>query len=433
MRNKEKEETETIMDKNDGKYKTYRAVVLMALFLLTFGFAQDLISLQTEYFTYKSPVRGYARLEYYLQVSNDKLHFFRDAKQFTAHFTATLYIFDKNNTLLRQQDISQDLTYRSYDKTTSREIVQNLKFNLNIGHGSYRSLIVVTDDTDGSRIKQEGRIDIPDYFDNNFHISTIKLSSRMTLDDFSSHPNLGHFYSFHQPVIAVYYESYLSDNVEALHTSYHIKDENGKTIHGQNESIPTNELNPAFEFNLSTAELASGKYTLEIEQTANGYHAQNETWFVVQQSPIDLRFKDYDTALDELRYLMPKKEMKRLRAVNPKDQQAALNRFWIEHDPLHQRVLNPVMLQYYARLQRVNRMFSRNGHPGWRTDFGMIYVLFGPPDVIYKQRRFNNLDTSRQLWLYKKLHLSFTFISSNYYTDYSLLDKQAIYADYVAD
>jgi len=368
-----------------------------------------------------------------MQIQNKKLHFFRDGTLFVSHFTAILYLFDASNALVRQQDISQDLSYHDFKKTISTEIVQNIKFNLRVKKGIYRSLIVLLDDTDGNVSKKQGKIEIPDYFDNDFHISAIKLSSGLNKNSFDQHPNLGHFYSFQQPVIAVYYESYLTENVESLRTSYMIQDEAGKTLHRFNENLSVNGTRPAFEFKLSAAALPSGKYRLIIEQAANGYIAKNQIGFTVQQSPIDLRFKDYDTALDELKYIAGKEELKRLRSVYPKDQQAALNRFWIEHDPVHRTVMNPVMLEFYARINRVNELFARKGRPGWRTDFGMIYIMFGRPDVVYEQKRFNNQDMSKQLWLYKKLHVSFTFVSSNYFNDYSLLNRQAVYADYVAD
>ncbi len=407
--------------------------IMVLILISSMSFAQNKANLKSEYFTYKSAVKGLARLEYYVQISNEKLHFFREGKHFVNHFTATLYLFDASNTLIRQQDISQDLSYVDFDKTVSTEIVQNLKFNLNISGGRYRSLIVVIDDSDGSRFQQKGYIEVPDYFDTNFHISSIKLSSHMQKAAFDQRPNLDHFYSFQKPEIAVYYESYLMENVEALQTTYRIEDEEGKVIHKFGENLPAMNLNPAFEFKISAASLPSGTYRLKIEQSAEGYHASSQTWFTVQQSPVDLRFKDYDTALDELKYLAGKEELKRLRSVYPKDQQAALNRFWISRDPAHRSVINPVMLEYYARINRVNALFSRKGRPGWRTDFGMIYIMFGRPDVVYEQKRSNNQDVSKQLWLYKKLHLSFTFISSNYFSDFSLLDRQAVYADYVAD
>ena len=42
------------------------------------------------------------------------------------------------------------------------------------------------------------------------------------------------------------------------------------------------------------------------------------------------------------------------------------------------------MDEYYARVQFAEENFSRGSSGGWRSDMGMIFILFGKPDDIQR-------------------------------------------------
>ncbi|MGY8788607.1 MAG: GWxTD domain-containing protein, partial [Fidelibacterota bacterium] len=57
--------------------------------------------------------------------------------------------------------------------------------------------------------------------------------------------------------------------------------------------------------------------------------------------------------------------------------------------------------------------------PGWKTDMGMIYILFGPPDdlEIYNDPLSR---TYSQRWDYYRINKYFDFIDENGFGDYRL-------------
>ena len=61
--------------------------------------------------------------------------------------------------------------------------------------------------------------------------------------------------------------------------------------------------------------------------------------------------------------------------------------------------------RYYRRVKEANAMFT-GYKEGWKTDMGMIYIVFGPPDEVFKK-------SSQEVWRYTKLPglptVSFTF------------------------
>lgn len=79
-----------------------------------------------------------------------------------------------------------------------------------------------------------------------------------------------------------------------------------------------------------------------------------------------------------LYYLMREKEYREMMQIqNPKALKEAIDRFWltnIEDKDVARRVIR----KYYQRVEQANKRFS-NFKEGWKTDRGMIYILFGLP------------------------------------------------------
>ncbi|MDX1636812.1 MAG: GWxTD domain-containing protein [Balneolaceae bacterium] len=77
-------------------------------------------------------------------------------------------------------------------------------------------------------------------------------------------------------------------------------------------------------------------------------------------------------------YLMGDKEYERLMAIDNSDSlKAEIDRFWLKNIGNKSKAKN-VIEMYYSRVEEANKQFS-NFKEGWKTDTGMIYVLFGPP------------------------------------------------------
>jgi len=79
-----------------------------------------------------------------------------------------------------------------------------------------------------------------------------------------------------------------------------------------------------------------------------------------------------------LYYLMDKKHYRKLMSIHNTDSlKNATNNFWmskIGNKSIAQKVSN----LYYQRVVEANKQFS-NYKEGWKTDPGMVYILFGPP------------------------------------------------------
>lgn len=89
-----------------------------------------------------------------------------------------------------------------------------------------------------------------------------------------------------------------------------------------------------------------------------------------------------------LAYLMNRRDYRELMEISDPDSlKRAVDIFWLENLGTT-RVAREVMGLYYQRVVEANMQFT-SFKEGWKTDMGMVYILFGPP--WYVDRRGQNI------------------------------------------
>lgn len=81
-----------------------------------------------------------------------------------------------------------------------------------------------------------------------------------------------------------------------------------------------------------------------------------------------------------LRYITSKQEYEEL--VSSTNKKAGVEKFWMDCTGNQERA-KEVIRKYYNRVQDGNTYFTSYVE-GWKTDRGMIYLIYGAPNVIYK-------------------------------------------------
>ena len=66
---------------------------------------------------------------------------------------------------------------------------------------------------------------------------------------------------------------------------------------------------------------------------------------------------------------------------NNEERDQFIEQFWLRRDPTPDTVENEFKEEHYRRIAYANEHFA-SGIPGWKTDRGRIYIIFGPPDNI---------------------------------------------------
>lgn len=101
--------------------------------------------------------------------------------------------------------------------------------------------------------------------------------------------------------------------------------------------------------------------------------------------------KDPVTMIEPLAYLASEDELSTMRSASrPK---VALDDFWISCGGNVEKARELIRI-YYTRVIYANLFFT-SYKEGWRTERGMIYLIYGPPDKLY-------MDSEGERWGYRK-------------------------------
>ena len=83
--------------------------------------------------------------------------------------------------------------------------------------------------------------------------------------------------------------------------------------------------------------------------------------------------------LSKVRYLITQKEEKAFLELLDTEKKVFWVEFWNKRDPIPDTEENELKKEYFDRLEKADQTFQGEGRPGWLTDRGKIYILYGPP------------------------------------------------------
>lgn len=92
------------------------------------------------------------------------------------------------------------------------------------------------------------------------------------------------------------------------------------------------------------------------------------------------RVQSHEQMIAASRYIMNRDEYQKL--ISAADKQAAIEAFWLSIAGNNERA-KELIKRYYNRVQDANSFFTSHIE-GWKTDMGMIYIIFGTPAKTYK-------------------------------------------------
>ena len=109
-----------------------------------------------------------------------------------------------------------------------------------------------------------------------------------------------------------------------------------------------------------------------------------------------------EKVIEPLRYISTSEEMDQL--TENDESKKALDQYWLKMTRSQERA-KEIIRNYYRQVTKANQLFT-SYKEGWKTGQGMIYVLYGQPDAVYR-------DNDRETWVYNAdrnlVDLSFTF------------------------
>lgn len=176
---------------------------------------------------------------------------------------------------------------------------------------------------------------------------------------------------------------------------------------------------PKFDYTAdSTFRIDIGKnHSAEIQTGYNGFYhllvdsTQKQGFTIFVSSDEFPEVTTVKNMVDPFRYLLGGKDYQAI--LDSDDQKKQIESLWLEWIGNKERARKAIK-KYYKRVETANIHFSSHLE-GWQSDRGMIYIIYGEPNKIYRTEKAEN-------WIYGEennpLSLSFDFVKViNPFTD----------------
>jgi GWxTD domain-containing protein len=134
-----------------------------------------------------------------------------------------------------------------------------------------------------------------------------------------------------------------------------------------------------------SVDLEEGKSGMLIFPKEGFYHLQLDTG--IREGYTVYRFYEgfpdvvsTEQMLWPLRYITTKAEFDEI--LDAADHKLAIDNFWLNNGGNPARARSMIQ-KYYSRVTDANSFFT-SYHEGWKTDRGLIYIVYGPPSIVYR-------------------------------------------------
>lgn len=327
----------------------------------------------------------------------------RDSDSLYANIAVDYQIIDKDNpeNIISTERIERTISSTKNSITSSQEVLK-LELIKQVSPSNYEIVIKVEDLNSERDLAQRTETYIPETDEGNYTLSSIQMYGKKNGDDEWSSINTYDVQSqmdslrFVFQILSPRTQKQMTINTQLLEfesdTSYPRSmtrsnyspssieykgiDYDKDTEIQSNQRILTDYSSTFIEYKFANQN--RGNYRFEVRAQKENEEEQYRARAFGVKSP---NFPSVSTSKELARplvYLMGDKEYERLMEINDPDSlKQQVDRFWLKHVG-NKRKARHVIELYYSRVEEANKQYS-NFKEGWKTDLGMIYILFGTP------------------------------------------------------
>jgi GWxTD domain-containing protein len=375
-------------------------------------------------------VRDESRVDVFVQMNYEGLSFIKRGNTYDASYEITITVTDSSGAMVGEKswiEVIKGILFEQSVASSAYSIVQRV---FQVKPGLHRITVAVLDLETKITRRIERQIPVQTYWRHGFALSDVLLLAKVVEkgDKRSIQPqvplNIGNL----PPPVNLFFEVYNPHGLDSVRFMMSALTLKGDLAYSQDTvvSLARGRNDQILRFNHSTIPL--GDYRLVVQAFARRTGDSAEIAIANTSRAIMIRWwglprsvKDLDLAIDQLRYIAKEGEMGQMQdAKTEEEKQAKFLEFWKRRDPNPNTPRNEKMELFYARVDYANRHFSHY-REGWRTDMGMIYIIFGPPSDV--SRHPFEVDTKPyEVWRYYDMNYEFVFQDESGFGDYRLLN-----------
>lgn len=359
---------------------------------------------------------GSFQLFFFIEIQNDFLQFIYDGKNYNAGAEFEINLRNTSTNQLRSKIFETRAQEREFTSTNRRDLYHFTSDSFEVKSGNYEVILKYSDmNGKGRQQTRKFKIDLPSV--NEFYASPVLFTypEKKTSDNFfysqpsalRSHWDFSREMGIQLNTWQTPSDTTLKVNIEILETP------KSKSIYSIDTLLTGSTQKKSAYFSLPQSLFSEREYLIKIHYTTvtdtiEQKFPLNVIWF---EKPLSLW--NINSAIGPLKYVIQDDEAyKNLASGSEKEKRAAFESFWKERDPTPDSPYNELEFEFYSRVDSANVKYGRKRVPGWTTDIGRIFILYGAPDEVV-DNSLAPIGNPFLRWIYylDDKQLSFTFLA----------------------
>ncbi len=366
-----------------------------------------------------------SRFDFYFQVPYNRLHFTKTDNGFKSAFSISIRLVDGDDNTAYEKSWDEDAICRTYDETIRDNILHSSQRHFFIQPGSYTARVTVTERGTGESVEERRKVVARDYTGGMTSMSDVMLLAGSSASGRKSViiPNVQENVISSADSFEVFYEIYPHGH-DTLYATTGITGAKDRVLYAHTTRIATGDsVTRVFE-NIPKKSLQMGFYLLSIglrnSEAPDAPVLDKASSFVSIRYPeLPPTITNLDKAAEEMLYITEASTIDSIKsAPDPVTKLERFISFWKGYHSKFSPDGRTSMEEYYNRVAYANKQFS-HFFEGWRSDRGMVYILFGPPDNV-ERHPFNGDSKPYEVWHYYQKTRHFLFIDESGFGDYRL-------------
>lgn len=366
-----------------------------------------------------------SELRVYTKIPYSSLIFYSKDNSFYAEYELSVEIYDKDGDLIKGETTFDNYQTRNYSETESEDLFKVLSTRLPVTSGENTVIVTLIDANTGNMNEKTAKIKIEKWKNDKLRITNIILLKDVVV----SNDEILKYTPFIPGIIpkdGTDFFTYLEIISPVLGEEYSVETELKTKNRRRNTTIFKNEFTKTADdkkiniaTNLTANDLTTGSYEInyKIKSSSQGEKNISKTFFVTWiDIPTDE--EDLDLALDQMKYAFDNVMYEDLGKLSFEGKLTLFSSVWNKYDPTPFSPGNGFRERYYRRVRYANKEFTQY-KDGWKTDRGMIYILFGAPNQVFYSD-FVSDDINSQQWVYFNNAITFTFLDDHNTGDFQL-------------
>jgi GWxTD domain-containing protein len=209
---------------------------------------------------------------------------------------------------------------------------------------------------------------------------------------------------------------------QPVQLQYELQDGEGKALFNRQANFVAPEIIAYTSLPIPADKLAMGVTVLKVRAEQNGVKAEASLSIYANVGVSPQQGQNINAILEPMRYIMDGKDWQALKDASPEERTKVFNAYWAARQPTTttRQDENPLLAEFFVRVQEANFRFRWAGVEGWRSDRGRIFIIYGDPDNVARQRSTRS-NASYETWTYAEIGRQFVFYDFNNDGDFRLI------------